>query len=246
MDELRLLTWNLLRHDGYRPYAWPAMLRREALIRGLPTICCDLACFQEVSPACLRLLARLLPDFAWHPGRAPSPSSRLEEALPIAWRRERFSALGHDSFRLGPCATTERGRFEPPRPCSWLRLQDRDGTRLLVANLHFAHEAERRRRDARILARRLCQLAGQDPVLVAGDFNSQPDDPIFSILAEHGLQRMPQRPRSLNLFGLPLLAIDAVLASSPWRCSRVDRISGRAGPIFASDHFGLLATLRRH
>lgn len=240
MSAYRVLTWNLLRHDGYRPYAWPAMLRREPLAATLPGLRWDVACFQEVSPPGLALLRRLVPGVGWHVGtcrRRPQA-----EALSIAYDRERFASLA--AGRIDHIGETSGSRYVSG--CSWLRLEDRrTRERLLIANAHFPHPEEQQLQLAARVADRIGTVAAGDEVVLAGDFNAGPRGLLFQRLAAGGLQRMPQAPRSLMLFGLPLLPIDAVVTSTGLRCASVERISGRSGVVFASDHAGLIATIQR-
>lgn len=240
MGAYRVLTWNLLRHDGYRPYAWPAMLRREPLAVVLPGLRWDVACFQEVSPPGLALLRKLLPEFGWHVGA--SRRRPRAEALSIAYDRERFTPLGSGRFdHIGG----EGGSWFMGG-CSWLRLEDRrTRERLLVASAHFPHPEAQQLQMAALVADQVGALAAGDQVVLAGDFNVGPRGLLFQRLAAEGLQRMPQAPRSLMLFGLPLLPIDAVVTSTGLRCASVERISGRSGVVFASDHAGLIATIQR-
>lgn len=243
MAPLRLLSWNLLRDDIYRPYAWPAMMRRPALVACWSQLDFDLGCIQESSPGCLRLLRRLRPELGWqmaHTGRA--------ELLAIAYRRDRFQRLEGGAFPLclaRPADVPEADwPEEMPRGCAWLRLRDRLGGEVVVADVHLAHSVASRRCDAAVLGARLQAVAAGAPVALAGDFNAGPEDEVFAVLARFGLTRMPQRPRSLQLLGLPLLPIDAVVTDAALQVDAVERHSGRAGMIHASDHAALVATLR--
>jgi len=246
---LSLLSWNLLSHEALRPYAWPPYLRRGALRQTLPEAAAEICCFQEVTRSMLPLLRALLPEHDWHEAHSALPDSRWKEHLSICWRRDRFTLRDAGLFWLMPGRSAHRLSRDwnrcYPRACAWVRLADHDGTDVLIGNTHFAHRAERRQRGARCIAERLPRIAQGTPLLLAGDFNSTPNDAVFATLADAGLRRAGTALNTLQIFGCKLWAIDAVLASAPWRCESIERIAGRAGLIHTSDHCGLRVALTR-
>lgn len=98
----------------------------------------------------------------------------------IAYRRDRFDLLAAGDFWLAETPDVAAIGWDAAciRICSWARLHDRAaGRALLFANTHWDHEGiVARRRSAELMKQRLGELAGDLPVILAGDFNSHETD----------------------------------------------------------------------
>lgn len=146
----------------------------------------DVAGLQEVERRQLDDLLDRLPAFAWS-GVGRDDGVAAGEYCPVFFRKERFDLVNDGVFWLSP--TPERPG--PPgwdaalqRICSWAILRDRlDDTLFAFFNAHFDHVGEQARmQSARLLLTQIDAIAGDLPVIVAGDFNCIPFSIPYQIL----------------------------------------------------------------
>ena len=109
------------------------------------------------------------------------------EYAAILFRRQRFNVAESGTFWLSdtpdlPASRTWGNRIT--RICTWARLVDRKGgAAFRVYNVHLDHESQpSRERSTALLAQRIQDLKGREPVLVVGDFNAGEDNPAFTQL----------------------------------------------------------------
>ena len=241
MAPVRILTWNILRSDLLRLYSWPWLLRRTALKRALQTHDFDVLCVQEEHPVQRGQLQQWLPGFTVIGDFAQQHGEAIE-ANGIYFSQARFTAIASGTLRIPVAAT--HGPLE--RTATWVQLCCRESRQtFVVANCHFGHSRGGREHDREALCAELARCGAGLPLVLLGDFNCGPADPLFAAFAGLGLARIPQlqpdrAPRTLNLFGLPLWSIDAVLTRE-LRARSLSVVRGWRGPVVASDHFGLLA-----
>jgi endonuclease/exonuclease/phosphatase family metal-dependent hydrolase len=180
------------------------------------------------------------------------------EHAAIFFRTERFELLATGDFWLSP-TPEQPGKGWDARCCNrlatWARLRDLANGRVFFAfSVHFDHEGVvARRESARLMLRKMREIAGEAPALLLGDLNATPDSEPVQILltglrdARSLSQTPPYGPMgTFNGFKLdaPLLArIDYVLLSSHWRVLRyavlTDSVQGR----FPSDHLPVVTRL---
>ena len=115
-----------------------------------------------------------------HVGAGRDDGKRAGEHAAIFFRRGRFELLRSGDFWLSE--TPERpSKGWDARCCnrivSWAELRDRrSALRFVFFSAHFDHEGMvARRESARLLLAKVREIAGELPVVVAGDFNSTPD-----------------------------------------------------------------------
>lgn len=214
---------------------------------------------QECLESQTRYLAKALPEYHWFGmGREADGSG---EMAPIFYRLDFFAAVEGGTFWLTsrPDIPGERDWDAAcVRSATWLRLLHRaSGAQFAVVNTHFDHKSEKSRREsAKLIVRRMEDVAQGLPVLVLGDFNtfggkSAP----WETFAEAGYQDAWETAservgatQTWTNYGLPKEGIDAridwILFRGPWKCTRceafVDHEHGGSQP---SDHLPILARL---
>lgn len=105
----------------------------------------------------------------------------------ILYRTDRFELLDSGNFWLSE--TPDRPSFgweaKYRRICSWGKFRDmKNKTIFFFFNVHFDHEAPiARRESANLLLRNIREIAGNNPVICTGDFNSMPDDEPIRIIS---------------------------------------------------------------
>ncbi len=174
--ELSVVSYNLrldTPKDG--EHGWSA--RREFVIGQLRRLAPDLCGIQEVLPHQLNDVAGALAGYAWV-GLAREDGWRRGEFTPIFYRTERFELLQTQTFWLSE-TPDQPGSLSwdalLPRVVTWARLADRSsGRRFCHFNTHLEYDGQTaRRQSAGILRRETARIAGVDPLILSGDFNTQ-------------------------------------------------------------------------
>jgi len=136
----------------------------------------DLIGFQEVYPEQLADLKRVLPGWAAF-GRGRS-ANHTDEASPIFWKRSRFTLLDSGEFWHSPTPDkpgSKAWKAMFPRICTWVKLRELATGRVLFHfNTHLDHASvEARHNSAILLLERIAAIAGDEQVLLTGDFNDE-------------------------------------------------------------------------
>ena len=119
------------------------------------------------------------------------------EMCAILYRESRFELVDSGHFWLSETPDVPGSRSWDsalPRMASWVRLRTTESTvvgdgpvEFLFLNAHFDHAGETARvRSAELLRERAAELAGGDPIIIAGDFNAPAvwaSDGPFTVLA---------------------------------------------------------------
>jgi endonuclease/exonuclease/phosphatase family metal-dependent hydrolase len=249
-------TYNLrldLAEDG--PNAWPN--RKDAVRALLRYHGIDLLGTQEGLMDQVDDLAAM-PGFAWV-GVGREDGQRAGEHSAIFYRSARFQLLAHGDFWLS-ATPDEPSRSWDSRCCNrlatWVKLRERGSKREFYAfSVHFDHEGVvSRRESARLMVRRMHEIAGDAPVLCLGDFNATPGSEPVSIMAAafRDARQVSETPPygpvgTFNNFKLdaPLIdRIDYVWLGPRWRVLDYAALTDSADARFPSDHLPVVVRLR--
>ena len=238
--ELSLATFNVRREgdDDFDERAWEN--RIGAVVRTVRRMEPDVFGIQEARHGQVADLRASLTDFAFH-GIGRDDGARDGEYAGIFWKADRFEADATDrgTFWLSPTpevpGSTGWGN-DIPRVASWVRLVDRASGRGFYAfNTHFDHRSQAsRERSALLLAARIeARRRGGEPIVLLGDFNAVPGNPLLAYL----------RGKRVTLAGAtrgpwPGGLRDAVAGKRPEldRQSTLHLWRGAAGPPWRVDH----------
>ena len=182
---LRVMTFNIrfdTPSDGIN--AWP---NRRDWVAGLIRFHApDAVGVQEALAHMLTELDARLPGFA-RVGVGRTDGRQGGEFSAILYRTDRLALLDSGTFWLSPTPEVPGSKgwdaaFE--RVATWAHFRDRrTGCRHLHLNTHFDHMGELARQEsARLIRRRLAELAGGDPVVVTGDLNAVPASAPYRLL----------------------------------------------------------------
>jgi endonuclease/exonuclease/phosphatase family metal-dependent hydrolase len=174
---LNIATYNVrmnTERDGAN--AWP---QRKELVKSLVRYHdFDVFATQEGLPDQIADLDGM-PEYA-HVGVGRDDGKHAGEHSAIFYKRQRFTLLRAGDFWLSQ--TPDRPSLGWDATCchrlaSWAQLQDRQSSRkFYVFSVHFDHEGQLARREsARLMLRKVKEIAGAAPAIVAGDFNSTPE-----------------------------------------------------------------------
>lgn len=179
------------------------------------------------------------------------PGTPRPHKNPIMYRLSRFESLEDGYFVFSENPRDPRSRAWGARRvrfCTWARFRDRStGRSFYLYNVHLDNLSSRsRRKSAHLLAGEIASRAEQDdPVIVAGDFNTFADSPSLNRLAEMSLRHAVEDPETgtYHFFrGVTLWpAIDHILVDTSMTIHRGWISYYREDKVFPSDHFPVLA-----
>lgn len=183
-DPIRVVSANIRYanpDDG--PDAWSE--RGADLAALLQAASPDILGVQEALVDQVRDLDRLMPGYA-HAGAGREDGRLAGEWCAIFYDRFRFDLVSERAFWLSETPEQPSTGWDAalPRIATVLRLEDKaSGQRFWVANTHFDHRgAQAREASARLLVDTLLALAGDQPLILMGDFNATPDQAPIRIL----------------------------------------------------------------
>lgn len=138
-----------------------------------------------------------------------------------------------------------------PRMATWAVFERRsDKRRFYLFNTHFPYRDEdepARERSARLILSRIAQLPATIPVVLTGDFNSDPDKityPTLTAVLRDARAQASKRSGPENTFQdfttHPTRRIDWILYRG-LRPSRFATLDDRPGGILPSDHYPVMA-----
>lgn len=182
---LRVMSFNVrCSHTNDGENAWPR--RRELLAETIRTFDPDLLGLQEVCPDQATYLRTELPGYQ-AVGGGRDDGREEGEASPVLFRQERFALLEDGQFWLSetPAVIGSIGWDAAlPRICTWARLRDKTTDHaLLHLNTHWDHQGVvARHESAKLINAQIRKIAGNDWVVLTGDFNLYEDSEAFRTL----------------------------------------------------------------
>lgn len=184
---LRVMSFNIrtsTARDGEN--AWP--LRRDLFFAEIARFAPSLIGFQEMRADQYDEAHARMKDYAFV-GVARDDGKRQGEWSLIGFKRDRFDKLAHGDFWLSENPDVPGSKSWDAaltRICTWVRLRDRaTGRDFLYANTHFDHKGiQSREHSARLLVKKLAELAQGKPIILTGDFNVSEDTPAYAVIAQ--------------------------------------------------------------
>ena len=144
------------------------------------------------------------------------------------------------------------------RIVTWARFRDTRTKKLFfVFNTHFDHIGqEARRESAKLLKRKVKEIAGNNPVIIMGDFNAKPSEEPIRVLVNDPDKFTDSKALSVqphygpegtfNGFGSKERdnePIDHIFLKGKWKVLQHATLSQTWGGRFSSDHFPVFAKL---
>lgn len=241
--------------------------RREALLANIRAVDPDLLGTQETLKFQRDWLAEKLGQYEWL-GVGRDDGQDRGEMMALYIKRERFEKLDGGHFWLSESPDKVGSKAWDaalPRMVTWVKLRDKHtrGSRpILFFNTHFDHQGKQARLEsARLLRRKIAELAASCQVIVTGDFNTDEASPPYQALFDpvEGTASLvvdtfrvahPNRSDEEGTFSgfkaesIRGPRIDWIGASRDWQVvdAAIDR-TANAGRT-PSDHFAVTATLQ--
>lgn len=190
VNQLKVESFNLrldTPHDGIN--AWPH--RQQLVLNHLQQTQPDVVGMQEVLAHQLDWLDENLPNYAFI-GVGRDDGKRAGEFVPLLYNTRTLTKLDSGYFWLSetPNVPGSIGWLAHlPRVVTWAKFSQHNKV-FFVFNAHFSHVSDlARQKSAEFLVRHIPTIAGDSPVILMGDLNTQDSEPAYStIVADTKLQ----------------------------------------------------------
>lgn len=135
-------------------------------------------------------LSARLPGYNWY-GLGRDDGKTKGEHSAVFYKKDKYKLLSKGDFWLSE--TPEKPGFgwdaKNNRICSWVQLQElATKKKFYFFSVHFDHQGVKARQESSLLIlRKIKEIAGQSPAILAGDFNGGHDSPWYQAIAGSGL-----------------------------------------------------------
>ena len=199
--------------------------RRHLFPQFFEALPADFYLMQEANDFQVDQLQPLLADYACLGRRRPAPAFWQHN---LVWYRRRWRCTARDHFFLSPTPDLpSRSRASRwPRQCT-LGVFENAGQHLAMAATHFDFDDQVQEASAQAIRRRLARLAPAKAVVLAGDFNAQPDSAAHRVFTTADAAPEDRGGAFKNAFEAPLPRHPSRLHRQPGRRSyRLDALPG--------------------
>lgn len=229
--------------------------RREAMVAVIRQAHPAVIGTQELTPVQAQYLQTQLPDYRWFgQGRRGDAS---DEHMGVFYDEGLLTLVDSGDFWLSPTPDVpgSMGWGDPyPRMVTWGLFQRRaDGRRFYLFNTHLPYRDQdepARVHSAQLLLSRIAALPADVPVVVTGDFNSEPGSDTWRTLTAtlhdaRGTAPKVEGPRLTfqDFGGSERRQLDWILLRG-FQATHFRTIDTRPNGLYPSDHYPVLAELR--
>lgn len=148
----------------------------------------DIAGLQEATLEHLTDLTTYLPDYKYA-GVARDDGKQKGEYSCILYNTKRLELLETETFWLSENINDTGSKgwdASYPRVLTWAKFKDKKTKKkFYFFNTHFDHQGETARRESsKLLLRKVNEVAGNNQVIITGDFNATPEDEPIKIITD--------------------------------------------------------------
>lgn len=256
-DALRVMSFNVRTPADTDPgKRWED--RRDAMVTLIRAQRPEVIGTQELVRKQSDYLAAHLPDYrVFGKGRSGKDGTQGDEYMGVLYDSTRLKVLESGDFWLSdtpdvPGSITWGNLM--PRMVTWALFQRQaDGQRFYLYNTHLPYRDEdepRRVLGAELILKRLAALPKDIPVVVTGDFNSEPGGTTYQAFTRglkdaRTLAAQVEGPRLTfhNFTGTPTTELDWILVRG-FSVDHFSTLDDRPGGVLPSDHFPVQADLQ--
>lgn len=252
-DTLRVLSFNIryaTANDGVNAWTY----RKDLAASVFTSYEADFAGLQEALLGQINDLQERLPQYAWV-GVGRDDGKEKGEYSPIFYRKDRFELINSGTFWLSETpevVASKNWDAAITRIATWGRFKDlRTGKEIMIVNTHFDHVGEvSRQESAKVIARKMTELAKGLPTILTGDFNTPLQSPgiqtILSLRSPrlYNTQDRSREPHfggeaSFNGFGSAQVRpyIDFIFGTRHFKVERHGFLKLQQGEVLVSDHW---------
>ncbi len=252
-QDIRIATYNV-RYDnkGDSGNLW---VNRYPVIKALVHFHdFDIFGTQEALRHQLDSLSANLPGYAWY-GLGRDDGQAKGEHSAIFYKKDKYKVLGKGDFWLSETPEKPGPGWDARlnRICSWLQLQDvKSKKKFYVFNVHYDHQGVKARQESsKLILEKIKTIAGNNPVLLTGDFNGDHNSEWYKLIANSNVlfdtYRLVKSPYanngSFNSFKTPTSSaiIDHIFVTKQFSVKRWGILTDSYFGKFPSDHFPVVA-----
>lgn len=254
--KINVMSFNI-RYDNPKDADDQWKFRKENLTSMLPYYEVEICGMQEVLYQQAEDIKTLLPDFKYV-GKGRTDGKKEGEFSPIFYDATKITVIESQTFWLSPTPIVPSKGWDAalPRVVTWAKMKFKTGkqTPFYVFNTHFDHlGANARAESAKLLLKKVKEIAGTNIAIITGDFNATPlEEPIQIIkdqlMDARRLSKTPHfGPENSTFNGFDTKEVDGRLIdfiftnSYKIKVLKHATLSNTWGGHFASDHHAVLA-----
>lgn len=257
--EIKVITYNI-RYDTPADGINQWGKRKQVLIDLLQKQAPDILCIQEGLNNQVKDLAEALPDY-FYVGVGRDDGKEKGEFSAIYFRKDEFELIKSNTFWLSPTIDVPGSKgwdAAITRICTYARVKYLPTQKeFFVFNTHFDHIGDTARTEsARIILDQMRKLAGRNPILLCGDFNSEPNSRAYQLLMESKKPKLSESSSALpaaipncTFTGFEVNKgtckhIDFIFYSRHFSWLRNQTITQNNGQYYPSDHLPVMAVFK--
>lgn len=185
-ESIRVLSYNI-RYDNPDEGEDRWINRKERLTGLIRYHAPDLIGTQEALYNQVKDVADALPQYAWY-GVGRDDGKEAGEFSAIFYNKSKFQLVDKGTFWLSPEPDKPTKGWDAAivRVCSWVKLKRQStGKEVFFFNTHFDHKGQQaRERSAALIREKIKEIAGNAPVILSGDFNTNDASPPYQTLTK--------------------------------------------------------------
>ncbi len=203
-------------------------------------------------------ISQALPAYERY-GKGRDDGQEKGEHSAIFYKKDRFKLLKKGDFWLSQTPEKPSLGWDATccnRICSWVYLQDaQTKKKFYFFNVHYDHQGvQARKESSKLILNKIKEIAGQEPVILTGDFNGDHNSEWYQTVANSGLiadtYKQAKNPyavnASFNAFGKKLDGneiIDHIFTTKNFKVQKWGILTDTYHGKFPSDHFPVMAVL---
>jgi len=202
----------------------------------------------------LDTLSAHLPDYDWY-GLGRDDGQAKGEHSAIFYKKNKYKLLNKGDFWLSETPEKPGPGWDARlnRICSWVQLQDaKSKKKFYVFNVHYDHQGVKARRESsKLILQKIQSIAGNNPVLLTGDFNGDHNSEWYQTIANSEVLKDCYRTAphpyanngSFNSFKASNnnAIIDHIFTTGQFTVKRYGILTDSYYGKYPSDHFPVLA-----
>ncbi len=251
------MSYNILQDDPGRPKGYSWQERKSEVISLIRSQKIDVLCAQEDYLNQGEDICRATGFYKIGVSRNEGKTNGKGEFVAIYYKKERFRQEAWGRFWMSETPDVPSKSWDAAvlRICNWAKLYDRHtGRKFYVFNTHLDHHGSVARLEAaKLIRKKIQEIAGNNPFILAGDMNTAPQNPpvkVFTDFMKDSREVSLQSPsgpvgtfngmdwnRELNW------RIDYIFTSEHFQVLEYHTLDNSKDEIYPSDHLPVLTKL---